>query len=113
MLDGSIRLFAIVASVIVAFSFTLFAVDRFHSGSDKQVALVDNGRGGTTQVHQDSRSGLRRHLDDAAHALDSPFNGLVSGTDSDWVRRGIPTLFALTLYGLGLGFLARYIKSRS
>lgn len=113
MLDGSIRLVAIVASVIVAFSFALFAVDRFHSGSDEQVALVDNGRGGTTQVHKDSRSGLRRHIDDAAHALDSPFNGMVSGSGSDWVRRGVPTFFALALYGLGLGFLARYIKSRS
>lgn len=113
MLDGSIRLVAIVASFIVAFSFTLFAVDRFRGASDDQVELVDNGTGGTVQVRTDHRSSFRRHLDDAAHGLNSPFDSTVSGTESDWVRRGIPTLLAVALYGFGLGFLARYVKSRS
>jgi hypothetical protein len=31
---------------------------------------------------------------------------------SDWVSRGVPTLLALLVYGLGLGFLARYLASR-
>ena len=36
-----------------------------------------------------------------------------SGSDSSWVRRGVPTLLALVVYGFGLSFLARYARGRA
>jgi hypothetical protein len=44
--------------------------------------------------------------------LVAPFAALVSGSESSWVRRGVPTLIALLVYGFGLSFLARYAKGR-
>ncbi len=38
----------------------------------------------------------------------SPFAGLAEGAGSQWVRRGVPALLALLVYGFGLGLLARF-----
>ncbi len=45
--------------------------------------------------------------------LVAPFGSIVSRSDSSWVRRGVPTLLALVIYGFGLAFLARYARGRT
>jgi hypothetical protein len=62
-------------------------------------------------VHK-AQSQPRRFIDGAAHDLTSPFTPLVKGT-SQWALRGVPTLLAILVYGVGLGYLARYSRGMS
>jgi len=55
-------------------------------------------------------STLHKTIDDAANDLTSPFAGVVSGSSSQWVIRGVKTLLALLVYGFGFGFLARVLR---
>ena len=48
---------------------------------------------------------MREVVDDANDVLLAPFVDLID-SDSAWVNHGVPTLLALLLYGVGLGFLA-------
>jgi hypothetical protein len=51
----------------------------------------------------------RLFIDNAASALTSPFRSLVQ-SDSQWVERGLPTILALLVYGVGIGYLARFSR---
>ena len=42
----------------------------------------------------------------------APFDAIVESTNQ-WVKHGLPAVFALLVYGLGLGYLARYASVRS
>jgi hypothetical protein len=44
--------------------------------------------------------------------LTSPFRSIVQ-SDSQWVLHGVPTIFALLVYGVGLGYLARFSRGTS
>jgi hypothetical protein len=54
----------------------------------------------------------REFIDQAASALTSPFHSIVQ-SDSQWVLHGIPTVLALLVYGVALGYLARYSRGMS
>jgi hypothetical protein len=56
---------------------------------------------------------VREAIDDADDVLVTPFAPLTEGSSSSWVRRGIPTLLALVVYGFGLAFLARFASGRA
>ena len=45
--------------------------------------------------------------------LVAPFAPVTDSSSSSWVRRGIPTLLALVVYGFGLAFLARFMHGRA
>jgi hypothetical protein len=47
-------------------------------------------------------------VDDANDVLLRPFAGIASDSSSKWVRRTVPALLALLVYGFGLGLLARF-----
>ena len=49
----------------------------------------------------------RRFIDDAAKTLSSPFAAAVKSSNQ-WVDHGLPAVFALLAYGVGLGYLARF-----
>ena len=51
-------------------------------------------------------------VDDANDVLLKPFAAVVDGSSSKWVRRSIPALLALVVYGFGLGLLARVAAGR-
>ncbi|MEA2441283.1 MAG: hypothetical protein QOH76_2707 [Thermoleophilaceae bacterium] len=112
----------IVAIVLIA-SFGLFAIDQARHGSEQQVAKLAGGlepKRAATNVNQadpaprTERARERRHgdvreaLDDADDVLISPFAGVVDSS-SIWVQRGIPTLIAFLLFGVGLRLLAAYL----
>jgi hypothetical protein len=105
---------AFVCCTLVLASFALFARDQLARASAHQqselVATAPAGRGtpGTAHGHEQPR----RFIDGAARALTSPFDAIVH-SDSQWVRRGLPTLLALLAYGVGLGYLARYSSGLS
>lgn len=114
MIDGAIRMVAIVASLIVVAGFTLFAVDELTGASQRQQTWVENpgSEPGPTTPTRKPRSDVRKAIEDVNEVLLSPFEGLAQ-TGSAWVNHIVPTLLALLVYGLGLGFLARYIKQRA
>jgi hypothetical protein len=114
MINRGLVLVALACSALVVLSFAMFARDQISGASKHQVAELASGNSvvsvvpgavPTTTKHAQPR----RFIDSAAKALTSPFRSLVSSS-SQWVQHGIPTFIALLLYGLGLGYLARFTR---
>ena len=110
MIEGAIRTVAVVASLIVATAFLLFAIDELSGASQRQQsALADAAPPQTSPARH---TGVRGAIDQADEQLLRPFAGIVPSSNA-WVERGVPALLALLVYGMGLGFLARYIRARA
>ena len=122
-----VRLCAVVATLIVASSFVLFAVDRLAEGSEAQRQSLrgNEGSAGTRsaidvaapqpaveRVREATHSSVREVIDDADDVLLTPFAGLVD-SDSVWVSRVVPGLLALLVYGLGGGLLSNALPKPS
>jgi hypothetical protein len=118
-----IRLVAILTSGIVLLGFLFFAVDEIDRGSKtQQQALADELDGVDRETdltviapsteeenaREAQHSRFRELVDDANDVLLGPFGELVQ-SDNAWVSHGVPTLLALLLYGVGLGFLANLL----
>ncbi len=107
-------LLALACSALVLISFALFARDQLAGASKHQQSELASGTspvpGTLPAIHHVAQP--RRFIDGAAHTLDSPFASIVQ-SDTPWVVRGVPTIFALLVYGIGLGYLARYSSGRS
>lgn len=113
MIAGVIRLAAVTACLVVAVGFLLFALDSGGGASQRQQQEI-SAPGSVPPVGQPApvapRDGLRGRIENLDRILLSPF--AVSSTNP-WVANGIPALIALLVYGFGLGFLARFIRSRA
>ncbi len=107
-LVGLLALAGRLACLIVIAWFVVFAVDQTGSASARQQSEV-NGRPATAPTHESS---LHRKLDDVAETLTSPFAGVVSGSQSQWTIHAVETVLALLVYGLGIGFLVRFVRVR-
>ena len=121
-----IRLGAIVMSGFVLFGFAFFAADELDRGSKTQQQALTNELEGVSvdpapiartpndeAVREAANGDLREVVDDVNDVLLGPLVDLVDSDDA-WVARGVPTLLALLLYGVGLGFLANMLpKHRS
>jgi hypothetical protein len=102
---------ACVCCALVAVSFAMFARDQVAGASQhQQNELVAGAQTttGTVPVHE-ATAQPRRFIDAAARDLTSPFKSIVQ-SDTAWVSHGVPTIAALLVYGVGLGFLARYSR---
>jgi hypothetical protein len=112
-----------IAALVVVISFALFAIDQARDGSKQQVAKLGSKLEPTnaaTNVNQADPSPLaerareKRHgdvreaIDDVNDVLVSPFSDVVD-SKSIWVERGVPSLIALLLFGVGLRILATYL----
>ena len=112
-----------IAALVLLVSFGFFAVDQASDGSKQQVAKLGSKLEPTnaaTNVNQADPSPqterarekahgyVREKIDDADDVLVSPFTGVVD-SKSIWVQRGVPTLLALLLFGVGLRVLAAYL----
>ena len=114
MVGTLLRLVSTVASALVILSFALFAVDEAREGSETQVRALDQAaqapdptaRGEERREKQNSA--VRELVDDANDGLVKPFAG-VTDSDSDWVKRGVPALLAVLVYGVLLRMLAGYV----
>jgi hypothetical protein len=111
-----IALGSIVACAIVIASFTLFAVNQTGRASTHQQQLlsgeVSSEAGAQAPARKSHESSVRRTIDEASEWLTSPFDGLTSGSNSEWANHGIDLALALAVYGFGLGFLARTLRVR-
>ena len=118
MLERVLRYLAIALSLIVATGFVLFAIDDFDRASDSSRSRVMNDASAADPTPADERARERRHgdarelIDDVNDVLLRPFAAVAQSDESRWVRRGVPALLALLVYGVLLGFLARYAKGR-
>jgi hypothetical protein len=115
VLEGPLRLAAVVLSGLVLLSFALFAMDEASGASVRSTAGVAGQRViGPVPTATDERLREREHsrareaVDDADDVLLAPFAWTAPDGSGPWARHGLPTLLALAVYGLGLGFLARY-----
>jgi hypothetical protein len=117
MIQSLLRYASIAISAILLLSFVMFVTDQSEAGSANEVATLsqENGTAGTQQPAAPSKPASEKHgqprkaIDDAAGKLLQPFDGVVSGSPSKWVRKGVPTLIALLLFGFGLNLLAGYL----
>jgi hypothetical protein len=119
-----IRLVAVVISGFVLVGFAFFAVDEMDRGSKtQQQALASELEGSAPEVipiaptpsdeaaREAAHGDLREIVDDTGDVLLGPFTNLVDSEDV-WVTRGVPTILALLLYGVGLGFLANMLPKQ-
>jgi hypothetical protein len=114
---GLIRIVAALACAVVVIGFLAFANDEASKGSEQQVqqlgqAMNDPAPPADAERAREKRHGhVRELVDDTNDVLLSPFAGIVA-THDIWVKRIIPSLLALLVYGLGLTLLANFLPRR-
>jgi hypothetical protein len=117
VLERPLRWLAIILSLIVASGFVLFAVDDFDRASASSQARIAGDFTATDPTPAGERERERRHgavreaIDDANDVLLKPYASVTESHESRWVRRGVPTLLGLLVYGFLLGDLARFAKA--
>jgi len=110
-----LRIIAVSASLLIALGFLWFALDESDKGSREQVSKIDDALNAPDPTRQQELLRQREHgeareaIDDANDFLLKPFAPLVDESNSTWARRGVPTLLALLLYGLGGLLLANFL----
>lgn len=102
---------SVACCALVVLSFALFALSQASGASNNQVAELNGAPATGHVVHVVHPPGQpRRFIDGASAALTSPFRSFIH-SDSRWAVEIATTLLALLLYGLGLGYLARWAKT--
>jgi len=100
---------SLVCCALVVMSFAMFARDQMAGASEHQQTELVAGASASTAptaiTHRHSQP--RRFIDGAAKTLTSPFAAVVKSSNP-WVAHGLPALFAVLAYGVGLGYLARF-----
>jgi hypothetical protein len=111
-----LRIGSRIACLIVIVSFGLFVIEQTSSASTHQQEAVNGTNGGPTSTppatHPAKEDEAHKVIDEVAGKLTSPFSGITAGSTSQWVIRGVGTVMALLVYGVGLGFLARFLRLR-
>jgi hypothetical protein len=106
------RLASWIICLIVLASFSIFVVEQTSSASThQQEELIEHpsSSGAPAPKHE---SAPHKKIDEAANFFTSPFAGIVSGSNSEWVIHGVKTVLALLVYGFALSYLARVIRVR-
>jgi hypothetical protein len=119
VIQALLRYTSIAVSAIVVLSFAMFATDQSQASSAKEVQTLGNETGTTTSSQQQQQQPApapakqhgqpRQAIDDADKQILKPFNGVVSGSQSEWVKKGVPSLLALVVFGFLLNLLAGYV----
>jgi len=112
MVGRTLHYISLACCLFVVASFGLFAFGQVSHASARQAASIALPGPRTVPVSSHPPGQPKRFIDDVAGKLTSPFQSIVASDDA-WVTHGIPALFALLLYGGGLGFLARWASGRA
>ena len=108
-----LRLTAFACCALIVASFGMFARDQMAGASQhQQTELVAGAHPTVASSTPVKHAQPRRSIDDAAKVLTTPFDEIVQSSNP-WVKHGLPALFALLVYGLGLGYLARFSAART
>jgi hypothetical protein len=110
VIHRAIVLVALVCCGLVVGSFVLFVRGQMAGASKQQVAAVVGPSTGQVVAPPAKPEGQPgRFINGGASELTSPFRSIVT-SGSAWVQRGVPTILALLVYGVGLGYLARFSR---
>jgi hypothetical protein len=109
MVSRALTTCALICCAFVGVSFALFAVDQASTATKQQVTQLDSGSPKTDPAKPAKVGQPRRFIDGAARALTSPFRSLLR-SNSQWSVEIASTLLALLVYGVGIGYLARYAR---
>ncbi|MCW3002000.1 MAG: hypothetical protein JWQ20_1298 [Conexibacter sp.] len=120
VLQRALHLAAVICSLLVVAGWGWFAADETNAASKSTQAEIAGQTAARTvdpdpdQERARQRVNSKPHelVDDANDVLLRPFAGTVSGSSSKWLRRSVPALLALLVYGFGLGLLARFAAGR-
>lgn len=110
-----LRLASRIACLIVIVSFAIFALEQTSEASSHQQNEVTGSAIGAAAPHSKKHAPegtVHRVIDEVASALTSPFSGITAGSTSQWAIRGVGTVLALLVYGIGIGYLARMLRIR-
>ncbi|HYB31316.1 MAG TPA: hypothetical protein VEF89_32305 [Solirubrobacteraceae bacterium] len=109
VISRGIRLVSFVCCLLVVLSFAMFALNQAAGASAHQQTELASGSNTvpTPAAPSKPHAQPRRFIDGAANDLTAPFDAIVRSSNA-WVTHGLPAVFALVVYGLGLGYLARY-----
>jgi hypothetical protein len=108
VIHRTLVLIALACSGLVIASFVMFTRDQLNGAAKTQASEVNGpATPQPTPAKQEGQPG--RFINGAATKLTSPFRSIVQST-SAWVQHGVPTVLALLVYGVGLGFLARFSR---
>ena len=121
MFERPLRYIAITLGTIIALSFFLFAWEQTRKASDATAAAIAAGTAAAQvapsptqeRAREAEHTTAREAIDDADDLLTLPFANLVSNFESGWARRGVSSLLALLLFGVGIGYLARFSSGRA
>ena len=116
MIESLVRYVSWIACILVILGFVFFANDQLaHASQSQRDKIADIREADPTpageQARERAHSKLRETIDDANDVLLKPFATVTSSTQP-WVARGVPTLLALLIYGLALGYLASFARGR-
>jgi hypothetical protein len=120
VLERVLRAVAIVASVAVVLGWGLFVIDETSAASKQtqaEIAGQEAARRADPSPDQErareaANGAVHEAIDDVNDVLLKPFASISDGSSSTWVRRTVPALLALVVYGFGLGMLARFAAGR-
>jgi hypothetical protein len=121
VLSTTLRITAIVCSILIGLGWVMFAVGETKSASAKSAKVISGDDFATRvdldpdqeRAREEQHSKGREYVDDANDILLAPFSSISDGSDNKWVRRTVPSLLALLAFGFGLGFLARFASGRA
>jgi hypothetical protein len=103
-----LKLLSFACCALVILSFAMFARDQMAGASaNQQTELASGSNTPTPAAPAKPHAQPRRFIDGAAKDLTAPFDAVVQ-SNNVWVKNALPAVFALLVYGLGLGYLARY-----
>jgi hypothetical protein len=111
-LAALLRLLSRIACLIVIVSFAIFAVNQTDSASAHQQEELNGTQTSVSTASPAHEGEVHKVIDEAAGKLTSPFSGITAGSTSQWAIRGVGTVMALLVYGIGLGYLARVLRIR-
>jgi hypothetical protein len=120
VIERALRLAAIACSLLVILGWGWFAADQASNASEQTQAEIAGQQAKTAaspdpdQEREREKVNSKAHewVDDANDVLLKPFAAIADGSSSKWVRRTVPALLALLVYGFGLGVLARVAAGR-
>ena len=96
-----------VCCALIVASFTFFAADQMSGASSTQVAAIAGSPAPSAKQTPTKHGALRRFVESAAKDLTYPFHSVLLST-SRWANELLLLVLGLTVYGVGLGYLARY-----
>ncbi len=107
------RLASWIICLIVAASFLIFVVEQTSSASThQQEELIEHPSSSTGAPAPKHEGTVHKKIDEASDFFTSPFAGVVSGSNSEWVIHGVKTVLALSSTASALSYLARVIRVR-